>query len=259
MRYPLHRFALPLFLAACPALSQTIIMGHHLRENVAQFLAAEPGLKERITACQSSAPKPLTADQIRALSKYDVQELASQVFTQLLDSPSTQYQISSKHLPNRHKLEELSREGMPLFLDKRMPDEIATCNALLALTTTTSSSSVAIQSLPNSHPYPVTWQFQNGLLSEIDINFHGANFDTLVRDFTRKTGVKPSEDQAAYTPNLYGATIRLQRKVYWLTPELYAVLEEDQGTVDGQIHISILSRTKYDAWLKNHSNAGPFN
>lgn len=51
----------------------------------------------------------------------------------------------------------------------------------------------------------------------------------------------------------------IQREVDGLTPELYVVLKEDQDTVDGQIHLSILSRAKYDAWLKDHSEVGAYN
>ena len=58
------------------------------------------------------------------------------------------------------------------------------------------------------------------------------------------------------TPNLYGAMLHVYRKATWLTPELYALLESDEGTVDVQMHFSAITRAEYDAWQRTHLKHG---
>jgi hypothetical protein len=251
-----YRFLFPVMIAACPAFSQPVLMGHQLGESVSHFLAAEPGLQSRIDSCRASQPKPMTPEQIHALSKHDVEALAHQVYADVLSSPNTKFHLKLKRLPNRDELEDLARQGMPIVIDKRVPDEIATCDSVLALVASASSSPVRIESLPNSRPHPVTWLFENGVLVEIDIDFHGADFSELVNDFTAKTGVPSNENKEIDTPNLYGATLHVSRKASWLTPELYALLEDEEGLVDGQMRATIISRAKYDAWEKSHAKKG---
>jgi hypothetical protein len=252
----LHKFTLLAVLAAGPALSQTVIMGHHIGETVPQFLAAEPGLQSRIDSCRSTEPKPMTPEQIHALSKHDVEALSQQVFEAVVNSPDTKYRVKLKRLPNRGDLEDLAKQGMPIVNDKRMPDVIAACHSLLALTAPASSSPVLVQSLPNSRPRPITWHFKNGTLFQIDIDFHRADFSEVANDLTAKTGVRPNENKEIDTPNLYGATLKVYRKATWLTPELYALLEDDEGISDGQMYVSVISRAEYDVWAKAHLRRG---
>ena len=249
----LYRFLFPVMIAAYPAFSQPVLMGHQLGETVSHFLAAEPGLQSRMDTCRASEPKPMTPEQIHALSKHDVEALAHQVYADVLSSPDTKFHLKLKRMPNRDELEDLSKQGMPIVIDKRVPDEIATCHSVLALIAPASSSPVRIESLPNSRPHPIIWQFENGVLVEIDIDFHGANFAEVVNDFTSKTGLRPNEDKEVDTPNLYGATLHVSRKASWLTSELYALLEDEEGLVDGQMHLSVISRAKYDTWAKAHA------
>ncbi len=251
-----YRFLFVVMIVAFPAFSQPVLMGHQLGENVSHFFAAEPGLQSRLDACRASEPKPMTPEQIHALSKHDIEALAHQVYADVLSSPDTKFHLKLKRLPNRDDLEDLSRQGMPIVIDKRMPDEIATCHSVLALIAPASSSSILIESLPNSRPHPVTWHFENGVLAEIDIDFHGADFSEVVNDFTAKTGVRPNENKEVSTPNLYGATLHVSRKAAWLTPELYALLEDEEGFVDGKMRATIISRAKYDAWEKSHAKKG---
>lgn len=250
----LSRFILLSVLAACPAFSQTVIMGHHIGETTPQFLAAEPGLQSKIDSCRASEPKPMTPEQIHALSKQDANALAEQVFAANQLSPDSRFRM--KWVPKRGQLEDFARQGMVIAIDKRMPDVIATCHSLLALTAPPSSTPVLIKSLPNSRPRPVTWHFKNGTLSQIDIDFHGANFADVAKDVTEKTRVQPNENKEVDTPNLYGAVIQVSRKAAWLTPELYAVLEDSEGTVDGQMHLSVISRAEYDVWAQAHLKKG---
>lgn len=242
-----------LALAGSPAFSQTVFMGHHIGESVPQFLAAEPGLQSNKDSCRAAEPKAMTPAQIHALSKQDANALAEQVFANVLNSPDTQFRIKLKRLPNRGELEDLARQGMPITIDKRMPDVIATCHALLALTAPASSSPVLIQSLPNSRPRPIIWHFRNGSLFQIDIDFHGGDFTEVARDLSAKTATRPNENKEVDTPNLYGATLKVYRRATWLTPELYALLEDDEGVVDGQMHLSIISRADYDVWAQAHA------
>lgn len=246
-------------IAATPAFAQTVVMGHHLGENVSQFLTAEPGLQRRIDSCLPSEPKPMSPEQIHALPKHDVEALANQVYAEVLSSPNTRFHISLKKIPSRDELEDLARQGMPLTIDKRMPDKIATCHSVLALTAPASSAPVLIESLPNSRPHPVTWHFENGALVEMDIDFHGSDFMEVARDITAKTGVRPNENKETDTPNLYGATLHVSRRASWLTPEMYALLEDEEGLVDGQMRVMILSRAKYDTWAKSHVRRGTLN
>src|SRR5262249_25281371 len=159
-----------------------------------------------------------------------------QVFATVLSSPDTKLHIKLKRLPNRGELEDLAKQGMPIVIDKRLPDVIATCHSLLALTAPAASSAILVQSLPNSRPRPITWHFQNGALSRIDIDFHGADFAAVANDFSAKTGAPPNESREVETPNLYGATLHVSRMATWLTPELYALLEDEEGLADGQIN-----------------------
>ncbi len=251
----LRAFALSmvLALAACPALSQTVIMGHHIGESVSQFLDAEPDLQGMIGSCRASEPKPMTPEQIHALSKQDVHVIGEQVYAAVLNSPGTRFRVKLERLPSRGELEDLAKQGMPIFIDKRMPDMVAACDSLLALTATASSSPVLVQSLPNSRPRPITWHFKNGALFQIDIDFHGADFATVANDFSAKTGVAPSENQEVDTPNLYGATLHVDRKAIWLTPELYALLVDEEGLADGQMQAFIMGRAEYEAWARSHT------
>ncbi len=89
-----------------------------------------------------------------------------------------------------------------------------------------------------------------------DVNLRGADFSDVAKDVTAKTGVQPSENKEISTPNLYGAIIMVSRKATWLTPELYALLENSEGTVDGQMHLSVISRPEYDAWAQAHLKKG---
>jgi hypothetical protein len=237
-------------LVSFPGLSQTVIMGHHLGETVPQFLAQEPALASRIDGCKATEPKPMTPEQIHELSKQDAYALGQQIFTLASQSPDAKFPV--KRLPNRGQLEDLSRQGMVIAIDKRMPDVIATCHSLLALTAPPSSDPILIQSLPNTRPRPVKWRFNNGALSQIDVDFHGADFAEVANDVSAKTKVKPDENKEVDTPNLYGATLHVYRKVTWLTPELYALLEDDEGIVDGQMHLSVINRAEYDVWAKAH-------
>jgi hypothetical protein len=250
----LPRFILLTVIAACPAFSQTVIMGHHIGETVPQFLAVEPGLQSRIDTCRASEPKPMTPDQIHALSKQDANALAEQVFAANQLSPDSRFPM--KWVPKRGQLEDFARQGMVIAIDKRMPDVIATCHSLLSLTAPPSSTPVLVKSLPGSRPRPITWRFKNGALFQIDIDFHGAVFSEVAGDVTSKTKVQPNESKEVDTPNLYGATIQVYRKATWLTPELYALLEDSEGTVDGQMYLSIISRAEYDEWAKTHLKKG---
>lgn len=249
----LRRFILPVVLAACPAFSQTVLMGHHIGESVSQFLAVEPDLYSKIDSCRVSEPKPMSPEQIHALSKQDAYALGQQVFATVLSSPDTKFRVKLKRSPNREELEDLARQGMPILIDKRMPDVIANCHSLLSLTAPASSSPVLIQSLPNSRPRPIVWHFRNGSLFQIDIDFHGADFAEVVKDISTKTASLPNGNKEVDTPNLYGATLKVYRKATWLTPELYALLEDDEGLVDGQMHLSVISRAEYDVWAKAHA------
>jgi hypothetical protein len=38
-----------------------------------------------------------------------------------------------------------------------------------------------------------------------------------------------------------------------LTQEMYALLEDEEGLVDGQLHFSAITRAEYDAWTRAHS------
>jgi DNA-binding transcriptional regulator YiaG len=97
----MRQLILLLVLAASPAFSQTVFMGHHIGESVPQFLAAEPGLQSNMDSCRAAEPKPMTPEQIHALSKQDANALAEQVFANVLNSPDTQVRIKLKRLPNR--------------------------------------------------------------------------------------------------------------------------------------------------------------
>lgn len=241
-------------IAASPAFSQTVIMGHHIGEAVSEFLAAEPVLQGKVDSCRAAEPKPMTPEQIHSLSKQDAYALGQQVFVKNQLLPDTKYPM--KWAPNRGQLEELARQGMVITIDKRMPDEIATCHGLLALIAPPSSSPVVLHSRPHTRPHPITWHFKNGSLFQIDIDFHGVSFADVATDLTAKTSSRPDENRETDTPNLYGATIHVSRKATWLTPELYALLEEEEGIVDGQMYLSIISRAEYNSWLREHPTKG---
>ena len=249
----LRKFILPIVLSACPALSQTVIMGHHLGEGIPQFLAEEPGLQSRIEPCRVSEPKPLTPEQIRALSKQDAYAVGEQVFANVLNSSDTNFRVKLTRPPSRGELEDLAKQGMPIVIDRRMPDVIATCHSLIALSGSPSPTALLIRSLPNTRPHPVTWHFKDGTLSRIDIDFHGATFFEVASDISSKLQTKPDENKEIDTPNLYGANLHVSRKATWLTQELYALLEDEEGPVDGQLHFSAFTRAEYDAWARSHS------
>ncbi|WP_263408596.1 hypothetical protein [Terriglobus tenax] len=249
----LRRFILPLVLSACPAFSQTAIMGHHLGESIPQFLAEEPGLQSRIEPCRASEPKPLTPEQIRALSKQDAYAVGEQVFATVLNSSDTNFRVKLKRLPSRGELEDLAKQGMPIVNDKRMPDVIATCHSLIALSGSPTPTALIVRSLPNTRPHPVTWHFKDSVLSQIDIDFHGAAFSEVAGDISSKLQTKPDQNKEIDTPNLYGATLHVSRKATWLTQELYALLEDEEGLADGQLHFSVITRAEYDAWTRAHS------
>lgn len=241
-------------MGSASALAQTVIMGHHLGETVQQFLAKEPGLSSRIDECRQSEPRPLTPDQIHALSKEDAFALGRQVFSQASQSPDSPFQFHS--VPNKGQLEDLARRGVVIEFDKRMPDVIDTCHSLLAITAPSKSIPVLVHSLPHTRPRPIVWHFFNGFLMQIDIDFHGADFGEVENDLTSKTGARPNENKEVDTPNLYGAILKVYRRATWLTPELYAVLESDEGVADGEMHLSVIPRGEYDAWVKTHAKKG---
>lgn len=245
-----HRIIFLAIVAAYPASSQTVIMGHHLGETVQQFLAAEPAMQSQLEPCRQNEPKPLTPEQIHALSKQDAYALGEQVFNTYSLSPDNRFPM--KWAPKRDQLENFARQGMVIKIDKRMPDVIATCHAVLALDAPPSATPIIVHSLPNARPRPVTWHFKNGQLYQIDIDFHGGDFTEVATDLTKKTGVRPDENKEIDTPNLYGAVIKVYRRATWLNPELYALLEQDQGITDGQLLLSVISRAEYDAWAKIH-------
>jgi len=252
----LRKFILPIVLSACPAFSQTAVMGHHLGEGIPQFLAEEPGLQSRIEPCRVSEPKPLTPEQIRALSKQDAYAVGEQVFATVLNSSDTNFRVKLKRLPSRGELEDLAKQGMPIVIDRRMPDVIATCHSLIALSGSPSPTVLIVRSLPNTRPRPVTWHFKDGALSQIDIDFHGATFFEVASDISSKLQATPDENKEIDTPNLYGANLHVSRKATWLTHELYALLEDEEGLVDGQLHFSAITRAEYDAWTRSHSKKG---
>jgi len=221
-------------------------MGHHVGETAAQFLAQEPALAGRMEECRASEPKAMTPEQIHALSKQDLHALAEQVYTRLSQSADAPFQLHGT--PDKRQLEDMARRGLVLSFDRRMPDEVATCHALLALT-----GNAVIHSLPHARPWPVTWRFSSGLLQQIDIDFHGADFSEVSDDVSSKTGKRPDENAERDTPNLYGGTIRVYRKATWLTPELFAVLESDQALAGGQMYLSVISRAAYDTWARTHA------
>jgi hypothetical protein len=251
--YPLLWLAM---VAPYPAWSQTAIMGHHVGETTQQFLAAEPVMLNKLEACRREEPKPLTPEQIHALSKQDAYALGQQVFTTYGTAASARYSL--KWAPNRHQLETLVAQGMIVTLDKRMPGVVATCRAVLALTASPAISTITASSEPGTKPYPVKWSFGDGRLLQIDIDFQeGGDFDAIEADLTHKTGVKPGQNKEADTPNLYGGVIEVYRKATWLTSELFAVLEEDEKIGGGQMHLSVVTRSGYDSWAKTHAVKGP--
>lgn len=110
-----------------------------------------------------------------------------------------------------------------------------------------------IRSLPNTRPRPMTWHFKDGTLSQIDIDFHGATFSEVAIDISSKLQAKPDENKEIDTPNLYGANLHVYRKAMWLTHELYALLEDEEGLSDGQLHFSAITHAEYEAWARAHS------
>jgi hypothetical protein len=138
-----------------------------------------------------------------------------------------------------------------------MPEVVATCHAVLALTAAPIPASIVVFSAPGAKQYPVKWSFSQGILWQTDIDFQGADFAAIEADLTRKTGVKPNERQEADTPNLYGGVIEVQRKATWLTPELFALLEEDEQLAGGQMHLAVIGRDHYDAWARAHAEKRP--
>lgn len=245
---------LSFLLSPMMATAQTAIMGHHVGETSRQFLAQEPALQSRLDECRHSEPSPLTPDQIHALSKGDAYVLGQQVFAREAQAPDSPFQLHS--VPSKGQLEDLARHGMVIVLDKRMPDVIDTCNSLLAITSNLKGQAVVVHSIPLSRPRPVTWRLVNGYLVQIDIDFHGADFNEVENDLSSKTGTRPNENKEVDTPNLYGAILKVYRRATWLTPELFAVLESDEGLADGQMHLSVISRAEYDLWAKTHARKG---
>ena len=153
-------------------------------------------------------------------------------------------------MPSRSDLERLAGQEMPVVIDKRMQDVVAACHSLLALTAPPSSSPMLIQSLPDSKLRPFTWYFKMALCFGSMLISMVAISPKFPVTLTVKLTLHRSSITMIDTPNLYGATINVSRKAIWMTPELYALFEEDAGTASEQMRAFIISRAEYDVWIK---------
>jgi hypothetical protein len=230
---------------------QPLIMGHRVGETVLQFLEAEPHMQGQLESCRRDAPKPLTPQQIDALSKEDAYVLSQQVYTTYAVSPSAHFPF--KKPPSRGQMAGLARQGWLLVLDRRMPDVIASCTAVIQLNAPASIVPFVVRSDRDARPYPMTWRFQSGTLLQIDIDFRGGEFAAIEADMTAKTGIEPIAKKQTETPNLYGGIVAVSRMAMWLTPDTYAVLVQDEKLVDGQMHLLVTSRKQYDTWANSHT------
>lgn len=114
MSKPVYLFALFVFVVL-PAVSQTVIKGHHLGETPEQFLQADSEIRKNLADCHAEEPKPITQDQVRAMSKAEIQAL----------------QLDQIYNPSRKQLEEMASKGQLFTKDTRYSEQKAYCEMLV--------------------------------------------------------------------------------------------------------------------------------
>jgi len=107
----------------------------------------------------------------------------------------------------------------------------------------------ALEQIQCSHPGPLSPSIPT-------VSEFAPEPSEVASDISNKLQAKPDENKETDTPNLYGANLHVYRKATWLTHELYALLEDEEGLADGQLHFSAITRAEYDTWTRAHSKKG---
>ena len=217
-----------LTLTVAHAVSQTVIKGHHIGETVQEFLQASPDMKDQLATCHSGEPKPITPEQVHALSN-------DQVYVLSLD-----YQAGL----NRKQLEQMARDGKLFTKDERGFVVLNFCKFVVDVL------EKGIAGPITQTPYSSTpmWGFTDGRLSSMSISLPTGSFAEVEADLTKRIGVQPVETSPSYS-NGYGATWH-NEIASWLSQELTATLEEDHNPVKPSLMLSVTSRSLYDAFVK---------
>lgn len=225
-----------LLLISAPLIAQNAptFKGHHLGESAQSFIGAEAVFRDKVASCRASAPKPLTPEQVHSLSKAEEYALSQQVFTSSQRSADSLYKWKSA--PSRGQLEQMAREGRPVFFDRRLPQEIALCTGVLAAADQPDYSGTL--SSPEVVP-PVTWHFEHGQLTTITITTQGLAFPDVVADVTAKLGVQPTEQTL-----LDSETFIPVRRDQWITPSIFAQLDQRPSM---RQQLIVMTRAEYDA------------
>ena len=210
------------------AASQTVIKGHHVGETVQEFLQASPDMKDQLATCHSGEPKPITPEQVHALSN-------DQVYVLSLDHQAGL---------NRKQLEQMARDGKLFTKDERGFVVLNFCKFVVDVL------EKGIAGPITQTPYSSTpmWGFTDGRLSSMSISLPTGSFAEVEADLTKRIGVQPVETSPSYS-NGYGATWH-NEIASWLSQELTATLEEDHNPVKPSLMLSVTSRSLYDAFVK---------
>jgi hypothetical protein len=232
-------FASLLFASlAVHAISQTAIKGHHLGETPEQFLQADPEIRKNLAECHAGEPKPITQDEVHAMSKAQLQAL----------------QLEQTYNPSRKQLEAMASNGQLFTLDTRYPQQKAYCDSLVNALEKGSQIPFFGDIQFSEINLPRTlWFFGGGTLMEIVVDFKGASFADVETDLAKRIGTAPIESHPAVL-NTYGATWNDQMAT-WLTSELCAKLLYDPNPAKPELELTVTARWLYDARTKEKANA----
>jgi hypothetical protein len=227
-----------------PAVSQTVVKGHHLGETVQEFLQADPNIQAQLASCHASEPKPITVEQARKMPDHkQAEKLAEQGKLFTADTRTTEELYYCYHLVGA--LENRQPVCTPVTQNA--------CNIMVGAWEGAHEKAESLTFTPGPDVGDPRWSFTDGRLSSIYVEFHPGTFAEVETDLTKRIGIKPDEAAPAYS-NAYGATWNNQVAV-WLSPELFASLTENRNPTEQSLVLRMTTRSSYDAQAKAKQSA----
>ncbi|QMV19695.1 hypothetical protein GOB94_14085 [Granulicella sp. 5B5] len=212
-------------LLVISAKAQVMVKGHYIGETAADFLRSEPSIVDDLASCHLDDPEPP-----RKLTQDDVREAFRQRRAVIMNGEEV----------TKAEAERLAAEGKLLqeFPDDRTPTEKSRCSILYAAFESSAHLSGFFSRSKNIAR--VEWQFSNGKLAEILVQYSLEDADRVSDDFSKRVGFPPKNSETAEF-NVYGARWA-DNSSCWDGSFTFACLSESHNPADSYATLHLISK-----------------
>jgi len=210
------------------------IHNHWVGEHIDQFLADDPGLRERVSECKSISDNPdawVLKDSRYLPAQVTPSKHPNEKNVQLQLANSNLYQIVLDSIrADRHcdKVKGLFSARDEIFYDSD-PEFQRALHPLANFAST-------------------RWFFTQGVLSKIEVTFRLDAFEDVVSDVNGRTKVLPKQRTMAMQ-NAFGAEWQ-DRSADWLTSEIHGELRQSNNPASQSLKLTVERRADYDGRIR---------